>query len=161
MATKEQCEFFRGLYAEEERSSAQLESRAKVYLSIITAFLVTLLFQSRGEPDGTTALGIPGVALALVATVLAASLCLVVYAIMIRTYEATTDGVDIINGYGETLPSDEEFFEDRIADYAVASSRNRTVNNRVAAILSGAGVCIAIASLLLFLLIAISLGGVL
>ena len=39
MATKDQYDFFRGLYEEEERTSQQLEGRAKVYLSVITAFL--------------------------------------------------------------------------------------------------------------------------
>jgi hypothetical protein len=50
-----------------------------------------------------------------------------------------SDGVEIIESLGEELPIDEEFFDDRIADYAVASSRNRAVNTDIATILAWAG----------------------
>jgi preprotein translocase subunit Sec61beta len=46
MATKDQYEFFRSLYDEEERTSLQLEGRAKVYLGIISAFLVTIFLKT-------------------------------------------------------------------------------------------------------------------
>jgi hypothetical protein len=44
--TKQQCDFYQALYDEEERTSLQLEGRAKVYLSIISAFLAAMIWKA-------------------------------------------------------------------------------------------------------------------
>lgn len=59
MATKDQYEFYRSLYDEEERTSLQLEGRTKVFLGIISAFLVTILLKSKEVKESTDALHIP------------------------------------------------------------------------------------------------------
>jgi len=63
---------------------------------------------------------------------------LVIFALRVRQFEAVNDGVDIVNGYGDSEPEDEEFFDARVVDYAVASSRNRKFNNETAILLAWA-----------------------
>ena len=43
--TKEQYEFYRSLYEGEERTTVQLEGRAKVYLGIVPAFLAAMVLK--------------------------------------------------------------------------------------------------------------------
>lgn len=138
MATKDQYEFFRSLYEEEERTALQLEGRAKVYLGIISAFLVTIFLKTDDALKSATELHISFPLLLAEAFLLSAALVFVILALRIRVFEAINDGVDIIEAFEGSGPTDEEFFEDRIADYAVASSRNRAVNNQTSILLAWA-----------------------
>jgi hypothetical protein len=152
LATKDQYEFFRGLYDEEERSSLQLEGRAKVYLGIITAFLVTILLKTEDVAKSAQQLKIPFALILIEALPLSASLVLVMLALRIRDYEAVNDGVAIVNAFEGNGPTDEEFYEDRIADYAWASSRNRGINNQTSSMLAWAGRLLIFAMLLIVFL---------
>lgn len=138
MATKDQYEFFQGLYEEEERTALQLEGRAKVYLGVISAFLVTIFLKTDDALKSANALRIAFPLLLAEALCLSIALVLVIVSLRIRVFEAVNDGLEIIEGYEGSGPTDEEFFEDRIADYAIASSRNRAVNNQTSAILAWA-----------------------
>ena len=135
MASKDQYEFFQSLYEEEERTYEQLEGRAKVYLGIISAFLAVIFLKTRDAKDSAVALHIPFVLVLLIGVVLCGALVFVLLALRIRAYEAVNDGIAIIEAYEEPGPTDNIFFEDRIVDYAVASSRNREHNNRTARLL--------------------------
>ena len=72
-------------------------------------------------------------------------------------FEAVNDGVQLIVGYPDKGPSDEKFFEDRIADYGVASSRNRAVNNNTSLFLAVAGWLIIVGMLVLLGLLTFAL----
>jgi hypothetical protein len=159
VADKDQYELFRGLYHDEDRTSVQLEGRAKVYLSVITAFVVAMVLKADEVSKSITTLQIPWWAVLVLAVILTASLVCVVAALRIRKYEAVNDGVDIIEGYGGNLPSDVEFFEDRMVDYAVASSRNRIVNNETATVLQVAGWLLVIGMIFVLVLIIYALKG--
>lgn len=149
MATKEQYEFFRFLHEDEERTYLALEARTRFYFAVISLFLASLLFKT-GEPRSSTGVfGMPWWVLALVATVLAASVVLVVLAARIQTYEGVADPEQVISTFRTAQPKDSDFFDDRIADLAVATNRNAAVNDRVANLLSHAAVCLALAMLVL------------
>ena len=47
----------------------------------------------------------------------------------VSNYEAINDPQDIIAGFGDTPPEDEDFFDDRIIDFTVAYQRNSAVND--------------------------------
>lgn len=136
MASKEQYEFFRSLYQEEERTHEQLEGRARVYLSVIAAFLAAVLLKAPEVVKSAEALRVPWWMILTEAIFLTASLLLILLALRIRAYEAVNDAEAIVNGFDGDGPSDEEFFEDRIADYAVAAARNLKANNETAGLLS-------------------------
>ncbi len=135
---KEQYEFFRALYDEEERTTVQLEGRAKVYLGVISAFLATLLLKADDAQKVAAVLKVPWFLLLLEALPMTVALGVVFWALRIREFEAVNDGPDLIDRYGDDWPTEEQFYEDRVADYAVASSINRGLNNQTAGLLSGA-----------------------
>jgi len=149
MATKEQYGFFLSLYQEEERTYEQLEGRAKVYLTIISIFLAGLLLKADDAKKSAAILGMPWWLLSGVALLLSAALLLVVIAMRIRTYEGAADPEAIIAKFGERPPVDEDFFDDRIVDLAVATNRNSVVNNKTATTLEWASYCLVAAILVL------------
>ena len=153
MATKDQYEFYRSLYDEEERTSLQLEGRAKIYLGVISAFLVTFLLNTDEVVRSAHTLGIPWWAILIEAVIFSAAMLCVIYSLRINVYEAVNDGSSLIDSYVGDGPTDEEFFEDRIADYAVASSRNRNVNNTTASVLAWAGWLLISGMILLLILV--------
>jgi hypothetical protein len=155
MATKDQCEFFRSLYEEEERTSVQLEGRAKVYLGIISAFLVTIFLKTDDVLKSANTLHISFPLLLVEALLLCAALIFVMLALRVRRFEAVNDGMDIIGRHEGSEPDDEQFFGDRIVDYAFASSRNRAVNSQTSTLLAW-GSWLIIAGMLLVLVIAVS-----
>jgi len=154
MASKDQYEFFRRLYEEEERTSLQLEGRAKVYLGIISAFLVTFFLKTDDAINSASKLKIPFPLLLVEALFFSAALAFVLFALRIREFEAVNDGVRIIEEATNDGPTDEQFFEDRIVDYAFASSRNRQINNETSSALARAA-WLPIAGMIFLVVIAI------
>ena len=71
------------------------------------------------------------------------ALALILWALRIRNFEAVNDGAQLIEDYGDDWPTAEQFYEDRVADYAFASSINRQLNNETAALLSWSSWCMA------------------
>jgi hypothetical protein len=143
MASKEQYEFFRLLYEEEERRYGQLEGRAKLYLSVITLFLAAVLFKASEVRSSAAVLGIPWPVVAMEAAMLVGALLLVILGVLIRSYEGIADAGEIIEHLGDSPPSNDEFFDDRIVDFAAASIRNARVNDRSARYLAGAAILLA------------------
>jgi len=154
MASKDQYEFFRRLYEEEERTSLQLEGRAKAYLGIISAFLVTIFLKTDDAINSASKLKIPFPLLLVEALFFSAALAFVLFALRIREFEAVNDGVRIIEEATNDGPTDEQFFEDRIVDYAFASSRNRQINNETSSALARAA-WLLIAGMIFLVVIAI------
>jgi hypothetical protein len=152
MATKEQYEFFRSLYDEEEARYSQLEARARLYLAVISAFIAAIVLKANEIKQSIRILGGDRRLLA-VATLLVASLVMIVISTKIRQYEGIADPREIIENFGPAPPSNEEFFDLRLADLTVATERNAKVNDQVARFLAWAGVLLALAmvALLLFL----------
>ena len=64
------------------------------------------------------------------------TLALILWALRIRNFEAVNDRAEIISVYGDDWPTPEQFYEDRVGDYASASSINRALNNDTASLLS-------------------------
>lgn len=157
MATREQHDFFRFLYDEEERRYGQLEARAKLYLSVIALFLATLTFKLEDVQKSTALLGAPWWLVVIVGILLATALIFVVLGVFIREYEGIADPEEIVNTFGEEPPSNESFFDDRIADYVVATNRNASMNDRGARFLEIAVFFLAAAMLLLLVILALGL----
>ena len=106
-----------------------------------------------------TALGVPWWLLLIVTAILTGSLVFIALAARIRVYEAIADPGEIIESFGKAEPKNQDFFDDRIADLAVATKRNAGVNGKVARVLEYAGLCIALAMLALLIAVIIGLSG--
>jgi hypothetical protein len=149
MATKEQYEFFRSLYEDEERVYSQLEARAKFYFSVVSLFLAALLLKAKEVQESAGALGLPWWLVLVEGLLLSGALLFVVCGVLIRRYEGIADPEDIIKNFGQKPPSNEQFFDDRIADYTVAANRNAAANERTARWLSYSGLLLTAAIVLL------------
>ena len=134
--TKEQYEFYRALFDAEERTSLQLEGRAKVYLGIVSAFVAAMIVKASDAEATARSLHIPWGLMLLEALPMTIALALILWALRIRNFEAVNDGAQIISEYGDDWPTEEQFYGDRLVDYAFASSTNRTLNNKTALFLS-------------------------
>jgi hypothetical protein len=155
--SKEQYEFFHGLYEAEERTYEQLENRAKVYLGVITAFVATLLFKANEVAGSARTLGVPWWIVLVEAVILSLALALVLFALRVRGYEAVADGESLLKSFQGDGPTDEEFFEDRMVDYAVASSRNLAENNRTGRVLAWASWLMVSGMVLLIVMVTLAL----
>jgi hypothetical protein len=136
MATEKQYAFFKGLYDEEAARQASLADRAKTYLSLITFYSAFILFVVEKLRPQTLCL--KSIFAAMIASMLGGFL-LALSSIGVSDYEAINDPRDIIAGFGDTPPEDEDFFDDRIIDFTVAYERNSAVNDTKATKLTWAG----------------------
>jgi hypothetical protein len=60
------------------------------------------------------------------------SFLLSLMATQIAAFQIPNEPTDIIEGFGDDPPTDEEFFDDRIIEYALACETNSSVNDRKA-----------------------------
>lgn len=138
MATKEQCEFFKSLYDEENSRHGILENRAKLYITIISLYLGAIAFKIPDIAPLSQQLKVHPLVFYLVIIVFLAALIAAIVAIKIRSYAAVCDPIEVILNFESAPQSNEEFFDRRIVEYAVATKVNRQVNNRVATTLQSA-----------------------
>ncbi|MBP2236300.1 hypothetical protein J2Z31_002814 [Sinorhizobium kostiense] len=127
MATKEQMDFFKSVYEEEEKRTATLLEHSRSNVTLVTLYSGFALFVLEKQADGLSAMGFTLFAVALGA--MAASFFLSLLVTNIATYEALTDPEEIIAKLGPTPPTNEEFFDARIIDYTAAYHRNSAVND--------------------------------
>ena len=106
--TKDQHDFFRALYDEEERTAAQLENRAKVFLGVISAILAAILLKASDAKALANTLHVPWWLLLLVALTMTCALLLILWALRIRDFEAVNDGLDVLAAYEAQWPTPEQ-----------------------------------------------------
>lgn len=139
MATEKQYQFFQSLCAEEAEREKLLWDRAKTNLSLTTLYSAFIIFVVEKLRPSTLATEI--IFIAAVVFMLSAFL-LSLWAVKVSTYEAAAEPRSIFASFREEPPTDEDFFDDRIVDFAVAYERNAKVNNRKARWLTIAGYCL-------------------
>jgi hypothetical protein len=145
VATKVQYEVFRAAYDEESEHHSVLESRAKLYLTIITAYLGAIAFKTTDVLAFLNEFKVSFYWYLLLGLGLVLALLLTVCAMGIRTYEGVFDPKVEIQSFGDKPPTDVEFLDKRIVDLAVATDRNNRMNNKVAEYLRYAGFLIFLA----------------
>ena len=129
MATPAQHTCFKNIYEREIARYERLIDRGKLYLSIITLYLGLLAVAAdEVTPEIADHWIITGAYLASFILFIFA-LALVINAIGIRTYVYPTDPIKVIKELGAHPPTDSEFFDKRIADYAAAFEKNHPVND--------------------------------
>jgi hypothetical protein len=130
MATLKQYEFFNSLYDEESARTDELHGYGKTYLSLATFYSAFVAFVVEKLRPDTTATKI--LFLATVVCMLGAFF-ISLWSMKVSNFEAVTTPRDVIDQFDEDEPmTDEEFFDNRIADYVVAYERNSVVNDRKA-----------------------------
>jgi hypothetical protein len=153
MATEAQYEFFKFRYMEGIERYQALIARGQIFLSIVTLYIGVLSFKL--SPAGSA----PVVALTelpspllkwLYCSILISlliSLLLVILALGIYKYHALVDPIRIIEGYGPTPPTDQDFWDERIANFASVTHENIPRNNKRAKLLYAATIFLFLAAL--------------
>jgi hypothetical protein len=145
MASEFQYKVFREIYEEEAKRYSDLDSRAKLYLTIATFYLGALVFRYSDLKAFNDVLKIPFLAyILIIAPMLLALLCVIV-AVRIRKFEGLFNPEQVLEDLGSTPPKDEDFRDDRIVDLAVATNRNKRQNDRIANYLALASIMIGVA----------------
>ena len=135
MATQAQYQCFKDIYDREAKRAEYLIDRGKTYLTIITIYM-GLLSVSADKIISRLAAHRSAVylyALSLICFI--ASLSLLIFSIGIYKYIYPTNPENIIHGFTEEPPNDEDFFDDRIIEFSVAFRHNINVNEKRANLL--------------------------
>jgi len=135
MIYKEQIDFFRDVYKEEEARYQSLTDRGKIYLSIVSVFFGGVFLKYDWILDHRPSLkdGLAFHALGIAAFLV--SLMLICRALQVIDYAEIADLSDLVKT--ENLESQplEEFYKLRMADYAAAYEVNFTQNDKWANLL--------------------------
>jgi hypothetical protein len=142
MATKEQYEFYKLLYDEENAREKQLREQARNYLSLATLYSAFVIF---GADKALPSISWPAKCAFIASIVfMAAAFVLSLWVLQASKYEAIASPSDVTNQFGEASMTNEEFFDNRIADLTVACERNISVDDRKAVYLGLSGYAVLI-----------------
>lgn len=133
MATEKQYAFFKSLYDEESERIKILAEHAKNNLGLTTLYSAFVLFVIEKEASHIDLVGKVLFCGAIIFLLISFFLSLL--ATQIADYMVPSEPKEIIDAYGAKPPTDEEFFDARIVDYAIASETNSEVNDRKAGML--------------------------
>jgi hypothetical protein len=133
LATESQYKFYRSLYDEENTRSGQLESKAKLYITILTIFFGASIFKISDLKSFIDQNSINyGFYIYFISTIcFLLSLIFAVSAVSIRKYEGLCDPEELIGNLGIKPPTDSDFFDERIVECAIVSNRNSKINDKV------------------------------
>jgi len=148
MATKIQYEIFKAVYDEEAGRYSALESRSKLYLTILTFYLGALAFKIEDVMKFVSQFRVPLWLYMSISLVVLLSLLLTILATRIREFEGICDLEQVVDSFGTDAPSDEDFLDDRLADLVVATKRNSIQNDKIAKCLQWASYMLFVAVLL-------------
>jgi hypothetical protein len=132
MATKAQLDFFSKMYDEQSERRKNIQERARFYFTIISFYLGVILFKLSDVADVSKVSKIELNFSIASSLVLSASLLFTLLEIRVRSYEIPCDPEQWINSLDDKPQSEEQFFDDRIVDFAMAIKRNRNVNAKAA-----------------------------
>lgn len=133
MATKLQYEVFKTVYDEETERFEALESRSKLYLTIISLYLGALAFKMDEVLKFLSTFKTPAALYIFMIIGFIISLLFTIFATRIRPYEGICDLEQVVDSFGADPPSDEDFLDNRLADLVVATNRNSIENDKMAA----------------------------
>lgn len=133
MATEKQFEHFKYIYTQEEERYKELISRANIYMAIVTfylGFFATNFLPTTKPSFSIEMFEIIKLSLLLLGfLVFITAFVFIIMSINIYRHEVLADPKVIIDNYGETAPKDEDFFDDRVIEFAASTIKNRNINN--------------------------------
>jgi hypothetical protein len=130
VATEKQYAFFKSLYDEESERAKILAEHAKNNLGLATLYSAFILFVIEKQTADIAWLGKLLFCSAILCMLGAFLLSLM--ATQIAEYQIPNEPTDIIQTLGADPPTDEEFFDARMVDYALACETNSPINDRKA-----------------------------
>jgi len=133
MATKEQYDFFKDQYLDEEKRYSDLTKRAEIYFSILSVLLTSIVFKIKDifelfENSNSFNRTFSFIFFIIALGLFGSAFYFITRALRIKTYQAVIDFENFRNNLGETPPTNEDFFDDRLIDYMYATEKNEIVN---------------------------------
>ncbi|NNV55029.1 hypothetical protein [Limnovirga soli] len=135
MATKEQYDFFKDQFVEEEKRYSDLTKRGEIYFSILSILLTGVIFKIKDIFEILKVLDNATFKTVLIGLFVLSFLLFslgfffITLGLKIREFEGVTDIKSYLDSLGGTPPTNEDFFDDRIVDFITASERNESVND--------------------------------
>jgi|SRR5579864_5984312 len=148
MATEAQYRIFKEIFDEESKRYSELDAKAKLYITIVTFYLGAVAFKFKDVLELTNSIASTRWLYVAISLALVIALLCTIIAMRVRTFEGICDPEEVIESFGTSPPSDDDFRDDRIADLAVATNRNCDQNNKIARSLSCASFFILVAALI-------------
>ena len=157
MATKDQYEYFKNKYKEEDERNITLTKRAEIYLSLISILFTGLIFKLSDIKVLCNENSCSLIAFIILLFLLLVTLGFTLDSIRIKDYESDLVVEDYVNELGDKAPTDEEFFDNRIATFIAATKENFTINNTKGDRLKYAGGALFISVIVLITFIIITI----
>lgn len=136
MATKEQYDFFKDQFLEEEKRYSDLTKRGEIYFSILSLLLTGVIFKTKDIFEILKTISDIKLKALLISIFIISFIlfCLaflfITLGLKIREFEGVTNINSYLDSLGDTPPTNEDFFDDRIVDFIAASEQNELVNDR-------------------------------
>lgn len=135
MATKEQYDFFKDQFNEEEKRYSDLTKRGEIYFSILSLLLTGIMFKTKDIFEilkGIQDLRFKSILIAIF--ILSFALfCIgfffITLGLKIREFEGVTNMKGYIDSLEDCPPTNEDFFDDRIVDFIAATEQNESIND--------------------------------
>lgn len=132
MATEKQYEFFNQRYAEETERQRDLLKKSQLYFSVITLVSSILFANIQTFKDFVKDYTPLAITSSILLVTIAAILVCLFCSIRIKDYFQAIDTQEYLDNLPEEEEEDNEFFDNRIADFIAAVDKNRAVNDEKA-----------------------------
>jgi hypothetical protein len=135
MATETQYQFFKYIYDSEQARYRELIDRGKLFLSIITIYLGLLAVAADKTILFIKSSLFATITYAVSVSCIVVAMAFVVLAVGLFKYEYPSDPLRIIEGLTKVPPADDDFRDERLVDFTVATKRNFALNEKRANLL--------------------------
>lgn len=144
MASEKQYDFFKYVYEKEQDRYKELLNRGKLFIGVIAFYIGTLAMNSSMNLFDLIKTQDFWNNILLIGSLFffGVGFLFNIFALGLYKHENITNLTRVIKSYGEKPMPDEQFFDYRLVDFAVATERNHKKNNLRALFLTGALICI-------------------
>lgn len=133
MATQQQFEYFKFKYKEEDERNEFLIKRSELYMSLPALIFTGLIFELSDIKCYCSGSCLTTILFCSLLVSLVITIVFILLAIRLRDYQQDLDVGEYVEELGNSAPTDEEFFNNRIAMFIVATKNNFAINNAKAA----------------------------
>ena len=133
--TKEQYDFFKNQYEEENNRYSDLIKKSQIYLSLQTLLLSAVFFKIKDLNEilkKTDCQDFMFIFFGVAILQVFISIFYNVLSMKVSKFEGVNNLRDVLSEFTSDSMSDEQFYTNRIVDYTVATGRNAEINDKSA-----------------------------
>lgn len=133
--TKEQFDFFKNQYEEENNRYSDLIKKGQIYLSLQTLLLSAVFFKIKDLNEILDKIDFQDIMFLFFGIAILQVLISIFFNVLsmkVSKFERVNKLRDVLNEFTSNSMLDEQFFTNRIVDYTVATERNSDINDKSA-----------------------------